>query len=738
MLIPLSVLGEEYVPATITHAFSGMADTNENGVVDSLEQYLTASGITIPAGYDPATSDLDGDGATDFFEWALGTDPLTANTAFGLSPNAFTNSSGGMTVEMQLPDWFGGYTEIYGCGSLMTGYWDVLADWIPTFGTNQLSWEDIARENDDTYFYTLFDATMDYDSDGLSDAMEHFITETDPEVFDERDFDQDGLQDYWESKLFRTFDQHGTNDYDGDGLLNQEELVYLAATNGGPAVVFYSDPTLYDTDGGGINDGFETLNPEYGFNPLDRTDDRADLDDDGLCNMDELLHGTELDNPDTDGDLVSDGAEVQWGTNPLVADNWDWDSDTDGDGMTLEVEYAARSNPFDAQSIGDTNSIVAVNVQLGSAADYYGYPYSLTLISQDHITQSLAESDYYQVSETKYLRIGETYRFQLERLTPENWVCTIREKSFIANLDAGGTNNVALIINDPNEVLGEHPDNELLDDVFEDEDAKGTVVAVAALTLSMSSNSVLTLKHDCERTLTITRAPTAPLFTDYEVEFQFDYTNRWYHLGDETNVNWSARWPSNFKLRAKAQADGKWIYSDTITATVQFPSHAEIYSDATVSNAMEAVWQQSLDACTTNSIREFGFTIYLNTVSNAYVIGETIMGQECDPSKPFSELPSIIPSFFFQPLYYRPWITGKKFIVADFHTHPPLTYAVGCGPRSTGPSDADLDACNSVMVPGFLYDYDADEVPPGHLKTDSASVIYYGPERRVLQDEEKL
>ncbi|MBN2684857.1 MAG: hypothetical protein JXR40_06220, partial [Pontiellaceae bacterium] len=56
-----------------------------------------------------------------FFEWALGTDPLTANTAFGLSPNAFTNSSGGMTVEMQLPDWFGGYAEIFGRGSLLTG-----------------------------------------------------------------------------------------------------------------------------------------------------------------------------------------------------------------------------------------------------------------------------------------------------------------------------------------------------------------------------------------------------------------------------------------------------------------------------------------------------------------------------------------------------------------------------------------------------------------------------------------
>lgn len=68
----------------------------------------------------------------------------------------------------------------------------------------------------------------------------------------------------------------------------------------------------------------------------------------------------------------------------------------------------------------------------------------------------------------------------------------------------------------------------------------------------------------------------------------------------------------------------------------------------------------------------------------------------------------------------------------------PTDRPFGDGPRSTGPSDADLDACNSVMVPGFLYDYDADEVPPGHSKTDSASVIYYGPERKVLQDEEKL
>jgi len=57
-----------------------------------------------------------------------------------------------------------------------------------------------------------------------------------------------------------------------------------------------------------------------------------DNDGDGLINKDELSQGTNLNNPDTDGDNLWDGDEVLvYGTSPLY-------KDTDGDGFNDDVE----------------------------------------------------------------------------------------------------------------------------------------------------------------------------------------------------------------------------------------------------------------------------------------------------------------------------------------------------------------------------------------------------------------
>ena len=54
------------------------------------------------------------------------------------------------------------------------------------------------------------------------------------------------------------------------------------------------------------------------MDPLDPADADTDLDGDGLSNLEEFLLGTDIDNPDTDGDGISDGVEVANGRNPLV------------------------------------------------------------------------------------------------------------------------------------------------------------------------------------------------------------------------------------------------------------------------------------------------------------------------------------------------------------------------------------------------------------------------------------
>ncbi|MFH1356390.1 MAG: S8 family serine peptidase, partial [bacterium] len=66
-----------------------------------------------------------------------------------------------------------------------------------------------------------------------------------------------------------------------------------------------------------------------------------DADSDGLTDYEEGLLGTDPNNPDTDGDGLSDGDEVNtYGTNPL-------DTDTDGDGLDDNVELDYGLDPTD-------------------------------------------------------------------------------------------------------------------------------------------------------------------------------------------------------------------------------------------------------------------------------------------------------------------------------------------------------------------------------------------------------
>jgi hypothetical protein len=88
-----------------------------------------------------------------------------------------------------------------------------------------------------------------------------------------------------------------TRDPDDDGLTNYQEFV-----------VHFSNPTLADTDGDGVNDGEEVM---AGINPID-----ADSDSDGLNDGEERNRGTNPLLADTDGDTYSDGYEVLNSSDP--------------------------------------------------------------------------------------------------------------------------------------------------------------------------------------------------------------------------------------------------------------------------------------------------------------------------------------------------------------------------------------------------------------------------------------
>jgi hypothetical protein len=93
-------------------------------------------------------------------------------------------------------------------------------------------------------------------------------------------------------------------DIDGDGLSLQQEM--NAGTN----------PNFFDTDGDLIPDGFEVASAH--LDPLVADALRGeDFDGDGLDTYLELINGSNPDEFDTDGDLVGDGEEVDYGTDPF-------------------------------------------------------------------------------------------------------------------------------------------------------------------------------------------------------------------------------------------------------------------------------------------------------------------------------------------------------------------------------------------------------------------------------------
>lgn len=187
------------------------------------------------------------------------------------------------------------------------------------------------------------DAVLDYDGDSISN-IEEYKTGSNPRS---EDTDGDGLLDDRELQLSTDILKQDTDD---DGLLDGEEVLVhksspLNQDSDEDTIDDYSelfetftDPNNSDSDLDELPDTWEL---EYGTQPQ-IADGGLDPDEDGLKNVEELLVGSLPFNADTDGDSLPDGWETQYGFDPLSYSNY---GDQDGDLLSDYDEYLHKTAP---------------------------------------------------------------------------------------------------------------------------------------------------------------------------------------------------------------------------------------------------------------------------------------------------------------------------------------------------------------------------------------------------------
>ena len=341
-------------------------DTDDDGLND---------GDEVTRGTKPLDPDTDDDGLNDGDEVTRGTKPLDPDTdddglLDGDEVDRGLNASSADTDDDGLPDgWEVLYENVEYVDPLIEATSTQLAS--DTDGDRlNLSSEEEAGTNP---------GDPDTDGDGLGDGWEvlyenevgiGYLNATRKETDNELAFDtdKDGLNTSLEAKAFTN---PANSDTDGDGLNDSYEFLVLgtnatlADTDGDglndsyEVLTLMTNATLADTDGDGLGDGWEVkYNDTSGVNPLMAANDSvlaSDTDDDGLNISREAKAFTNPENPDTDGDGLDDGWEVEYngtsGVNPLVAATAEeLASDTDNDGLSLLEEFKANLDPGTADN----------------------------------------------------------------------------------------------------------------------------------------------------------------------------------------------------------------------------------------------------------------------------------------------------------------------------------------------------------------------------------------------------
>ncbi|GAB5494213.1 MAG: hypothetical protein Phog2KO_44280 [Phototrophicaceae bacterium] len=366
-----------------TGLFSSTTDPDNDGCNNGCEQERG----TIPYNYVGAFpgSDTDGDGLSDGAEIGLGTDPNDRDSDGdglwdGTEVCQIMNADGvtcdsSPTVD---PDHSDG---VYAYLGLWSGNTDPNSDDSDDDGLDDLfEWLDPGLDPNDA----------DSDDDLLIDGRElnegYSITLTINGITDTQTYNTDPR----------------VGDTDNDGRSDYEEMFsgYIVS-NGGVDITVRSNPNKQDSDDDGVCDG---AGDGDGGNPCPTAPDGSavadinptlsDTDDDGLTDGEEqIIHGTDPDNENTDGDVcgLTDGYEMLSSdattdadpNPPAVPFNADGDLNPDGSNLVNAADLSSDvdgiddceettrygSNPYNRDTDGDGRSDDIENLAINYCID---------------------------------------------------------------------------------------------------------------------------------------------------------------------------------------------------------------------------------------------------------------------------------------------------------------------------------------------------------------------------------
>ena len=366
-------------------------DSDDDGLSDGYEINNCVYGEDENECTSPNIADSDGDTLPDGDELIEGTDPMDTDTdddeindgielvncIYGVDNNQCTDPNNPDSDGDSVND----YDEIFNC---IYGVEDECTDPLDVD-----SEDDGVNDGDEINFFFSDPMDTDTDGDGLDDGIEVSLgtnlTNADTDDDDlsdyvevtnciygqnntgsdctdptESDSDSDGLNDWFEITLSSTDPMD--DDSDGDRLTDSQEIEGQDG-NGTSHGHGATDPLDDDSDNGGIRDGTEVDTDDT--NPNDLSDDFLDAldnDGDGLSNGEEILEGTDPDDPDSDDDGLIDGDEVYGLNNTYSYTSDPNEPDSDGDGLNDSVEISncvygtgqnECTNPENADSDGD-------------------------------------------------------------------------------------------------------------------------------------------------------------------------------------------------------------------------------------------------------------------------------------------------------------------------------------------------------------------------------------------------